>query len=45
MRNAKDYGKYVYHLELNTTTYYNERKAKTNTDWTLILAPNRNKPK
>ena len=32
MRNAVDYGKYVYHLELNTIAYYGERKARANAD-------------
>ena len=40
-RNAKDYGKYVYHLELNTTAYYKERKAKSDADETLYLMPKR----
>ena len=40
-RNTKDYGKYVYHLELNTTAYYKERKAKSDADETLYLMPKR----
>ena len=40
-RNAKDYSKYVYHLELNTTAYYKERKAKLDADETLYLMPKR----
>ena len=39
-RNAKDYGKYVYHLELSTTTSYRELKAKLDADKTLYLTPN-----
>ena len=41
MRNAKDYGKYIYHLDIETTAYFKERKAKAEADKTLYLLPNR----
>ena len=43
MRNAKDYGKYVYHLELETNMHFKERKAKAEADEKLYLWPNRQK--
>ena len=43
LRNAKDYGKYVYHLELNTAAYFEARKASAEADKTLYLMPNRPK--
>jgi len=42
-KNAKDYGKYIYHLELTTTKHYEERKKKEETDKTLYLSPNSKK--
>ena len=39
-RNAVDYGKYVYHLDLNTTRNYRERKERADADETLYLTPN-----
>ena len=40
-QNAKDFGKYAYHLELNTVAYYKERKTKSDRDETLYLMPKR----
>jgi len=40
MRNAKNYGKNVYQLDLYTSTYYQAWKAKTDADETLYLKPN-----
>ena len=39
-RNAKDFGKYVYHLELSTTKNYKDRKEKADADKALYLMPN-----
>ena len=40
MRNAKDYGKYVYHLDIETNSKYQARKAKIEADKDLHLMPN-----
>ena len=40
MRNAKDYGKYVYHLDIETNSKYQARKAEIEADKDLHLMPN-----
>ena len=40
MKNAKDYGKYIYHLDLTTTKTYEERKRKEEAEKPLYLMPN-----
>ena len=39
-RNAKNYGKHVYQLDLTTTAVYMEQKARAEDDETLYLMPN-----
>ena len=39
-KNAKNYSKHIYQLDLYTTKYYKELKKKSDTDKTLYLAPN-----
>ena len=39
-KNAKNYGKHVYQLDLYTKAHYKERKAKADADETLHLMPN-----
>ena len=39
-RNAKNYGKHVYQLNLETTKHYKERKAKADADETLYFMLN-----
>jgi Antirepressor regulating drug resistance, predicted signal transduction N-terminal membrane component len=40
MRNAKDYGKYVYHLSIETNSHYQAKKAKIEADTDLHLMIN-----